>query len=400
MYLVALNFLTTIIENQFFGAMIKSSFFIFLFFNLSGLYAQYDTTIQTRSYTVVKDLKKDWMTIDEKNEYIPFVENIKQKAPVVSFPVSLIQYQGYWLEYCVPEKSTVLINKSITSYYPEQACVRYQTDVLRKTYQQDTIWITIYFPNHSYDAVSTSILGEGFQAVHNNMPVIRKKNGLSDFFATGFVLLLISYALLLNNFPKAFKNFHSSHNIFSLNVKEDTFTKVTFVNRSNLIFILHYCFLIAYLFIILNSSANIIKVELPGYPIKSFGSFIIVWLELSGIALLLVAIKYILIVAIGALFRITRLVRLHLLDYYRMSVTYGSYIFIFLTGTYLLLGNSETFYYNIFVYLVVIFSIARVFLLYYRLFGAASFRNIYLISYICTSEVLPLFIGLKFFLIS
>jgi len=373
--------------------------FILLFCGFFQSFSQpLRTHIDDENYAVRKDLRKDWVTLDEEGNHIPFIENAGRQSPVISFALDLRQHQGLTLKCCIPKGSTILINQKVVDYQEGTSCVLYEIDSLYEQYKLSSIWFSIYDPHRSHHQITTRLVEQKTENTVSDVPVMRSSTEINNFFAAGLVVMLLFYAVLSHQFPKAFKNYHSFRNISSLNLQEDMYTKIKLLNTTNLMFLLHYGLLVAYLIIVFVHTSNVLEVQLPGYPIDSFSGFISIWIKVALLVLGVFALKYIMVMAIGTLFRLSRIVQHHILDYFRMSLTFGVILFTILVFTYLGLGKGQTIYYNIFVYSVVIFSLLRVFLLFHRLFDISAFRNIYLFSYICTLEILPLFIGFKFFL--
>ena len=348
--------------------------------------------------TITKDLRKEWVTLGQENTYVPFLENSQVSSPVVSFELDLRQHQGLLLRCCVPKGSTMLINQKIVAYQEGSSCLLYSIDSLHDQYKLPSIWVSIYDAQKRYDQIATQVIEKKRKEVESNMPVVRSSTEIQNFFTVGLVVLLLFYAVLSHQFPKVFRNYHSIRNISSLNLQEDMYTRIKLLNSTNFIFLLHYGLLVAYLIIIFVHTANVLEIRLPGYPLENFSGYFSAWIKIALLVMGVFALKYIMIASAGVLFQLSRIVQHHILDYFRMSLTYGVVLFTILVFTYLGLGDDKTVFYNIFVYSVVIFALLRVFLLFHRLFDISSFRNIYLFSYICTSEILPLFIGFKFFL--
>lgn len=372
---------------------------IVLFCGISQSFSQVKNIhINDENYTVVKDLRKDWVTLSKNNSYIPFIENSEERSPVISFELELQQHQGLLLKCCVPKGSTILTNQKVVGYQEKTSCMLYALDSLYEQYKSSSVWFSIYDPQRTYYQISTQLVEKKDENTVSDLPVLRSATGIQNFFVAGLVVLLLFYAVLSHQFPKVFKNYHSFRNISSLNLQEDMYTKIKLLNSTNLMFVLQYGLLVAYLIIVFVHTANVLEIRLPGYPLESFSDFFTVWIKVTLLVLGVLVLKYVMVSAIGALFRLSRIVQHHMLDYFRMSLTYGVILFTILVFTYLGLGKNHTVFYNIFVYSVVVFSLLRVFLLYHRLFDISSFRNIYLFSYICTLEILPLFIGFKFFL--
>ncbi|MGD1895147.1 MAG: hypothetical protein ACFB15_31705 [Cyclobacteriaceae bacterium] len=74
-------------------------------------------------YFVIKDLRSEWLTVDEENRYIPFISDQQKKGSVIGIPIDLIEYQGSKLRRCAPKNSSLLINQRLIKNFGSSNCI-------------------------------------------------------------------------------------------------------------------------------------------------------------------------------------------------------------------------------------------------------------------------------------
>ena len=353
-------------------------------------------------YQVIKDLNREWITVGENKKYVPYIDKSMADIPVIGVPLALSRYSGNLLLVCIPSNSALLIEKKITSFYEDATCVRLDIDSLRQFYDKESIFITVYQPEKKFEEVGLWVVqplnSSDIQAA--NAIQKRDTSALGDFFSVGILLLLIIYAILINQYPKIFSNLYSLSRVFSLRTREDN-TRIRLINEAHVVFLIQHCLLLAFLFIILVSTTDLITLDVPylDFQPESFGGFMLLWGEVALAVFGVIWAKYIIVMLFGSLFRLRQLRFLHMLDYMRMSLVYGALLFTLIILVFAGVGYYQSSYFDILIYLFVGLSALRVIILYFRLFSSASFRNMYLISYLCVAEIIPLLIGLEVLII-
>lgn len=350
------------------------------------------------NYQVVKDLKEGWLKVDKNNQYVPFIEDDgANDSPVVGALVDLQQYSGSSLLCIIPSGSSVLIEQQIIGHYDKASTIFLGIDSLQQIYNRDQILISVYTPDKNYEQLQLLIVKEGGAGAGTQHTLLeRADTSLEDFFIVGLLVLLASYAFQLNQYPKTFRKLYDLRKVFSFKIREET-GKIRLVNEANLVFLVHHCFLVAYLMVLLLSTSDVLNLSLVVNPPQSFYEFMLTWLELTVGVFLVIWLKYFTVMMFGALFGMRHLKYIHIFDFMRMSFIFWSILFLVFALIYSGFTVSDSMYTTILVYVFITFAIGRIFILYSRLFTGTSFRNLYLFSYICTSEVIPLLIGIELF---
>lgn len=354
------------------------------------------------SYEIIKDFNREWITVGQANRYVPYIDKRMAEIPVVGVSLDLTRYSSNRLLVCMPPNSTLLIEKKISDFRKEAACLSLDIDSLQQVYGKSELFISVYQPGKNFEEVGIWVVQSlpGTQLRSANLLSERKVSLLDDFFVIGILILLILYAVLINQYPKIFRNLYSISRVFSFKIREEN-SRIRLINEAHVLFLIQHCLLLGFLFIILVSTTRLLSIELPylDFQPDSFGGYMLLWGKVSVLAFGIIWAKYIIVMLFGALFRLRQLRYLHMLDYMRMSLIYGALLFSLLILIFAGIGYNASQYFNLLVYLFVGLAAIRVIILYFRLFRNASFRNMYLISYLCVAEVIPLLISLELLVI-
>lgn len=342
---------------------------------------------------------EEWLKIDENGRYVPFIGYEKTDSPVIGIVLDLPRYVGNSLRCCVPKQSAILIEQQMVGHYDKAGCVLFDIDSLQRLYGREQVLISVYQPKSFFENLDFSVVtkGKGQQAVVSDLSLKRENTPLENFFIVGLLVLLGSYAFQINQFPRTFKNLYDFGKVFSFKVREEN-TRVKLFHELHFVFLLHHCLLVAYLLILLTSAHSLVDLSAVIGQQDTFWAFVITWLKLAVAVFLVIWLKYIMVMMLGSLFGLKALKYMHALDFMRMSLILWSFVFVVMTLIYASALVANPLYANILVYIFIAFAFARVVVLYYRLFTSKSFRNVYLFSYICASEIIPLFVGLELFI--
>lgn len=369
-----------------------------LFLGTSLLRSQPLPKAWQEQYEVIKDLNREWVTIDRNNRYIPYVDESMAEVPVVGVIVDASKHSGNHILVCAPANSAILMGKKISSYQQDRVCILMDVDSLQEVYAKESMLISIFqsrkdFEEAGFWIVQAKSMNDSQVA---NLSYKREVSLLKDFFTVGLLLLLIMYAILINQYPKIFKNLYNLNRVFTFKVRDDN-TRIRLINEAHVMFLIQHCFLLGFLLIILVSTTDLIQINIPYLDLTpdTFGSYMILWGQMALLVLAAIWLKYIIVMLFGVLFKFRQLRFLYMLDYMRMSLIYSAFLFALLTFVFAGIGYYNDSYFNLIIYLFILLASIRVIVLYFRLFRSASFRNIYLFSYICVAEVIPLLVGLE-----
>lgn len=368
---------------------------VLLFHSFSTLGQATSLETSDDEYFIIKDLRQEWLTVDEENRYVPFVSDRQWKGPVVSVQLDPVRYSGNTLRCCVPKNSALLINQQLVRNFGRSACTFLDIDSLRNQYS-GKILVTIFQPEKDFDRISLEVVSFGKAPADNNPVLARAKSAKMDFFVLGLVVLLVFYAVLRNQYAKNFRVIYNIPRIFSSKVREDD-VRIKLLNEAHIAFLIQHCLLIAFLLIIIVPPNVDLPFTIPylNFPIQTFSKYILLWGELALIVFVTIWAKHLLLMLLGTLFRLRAMKYLHMFDFMRMSLVFWAGVFVVMICFFPNVHISEEIYIKSLIYGFLLFALLRVAVLYFRISKNASFRNVYLFSYICVAEILPLLAGLE-----
>jgi hypothetical protein len=357
-----------------------------------------DGNTQSTEHETIKDLSEDWLYYHEnEDEYLPLIQDM-DKVAAVHFHLPLPEYQDYHLYLQLVPESSIWINQKLIRI-ASSSIITWPIDSLINLYGSKNIFISIYKPaSRKQNLASYIIYEKGIEATLSadivNFELRKTQNTYRDFFILGLIIILIIYTILLNVHARSFKTFYDISHTLSLNIREEYTFKGRAFNTTNIAIILGHCFLIAYLVMV------IIGFQESNQPLdfKSLNGAIWQWIIFSAIAFLIFLVKYWIINLIGGLFDLREIINRHYLEYLRMSKIFFAFLFVVLCIIYLGFEVDIGKNHQIFINFAIAFLIIRVLLLFFKFMRSSSFKNFYLFAYLCSTEFLPLIIGLKFIL--
>jgi hypothetical protein len=224
-------------------------------------------------------------------------------------------------------------------------------------------------------------------------PVLRSL--AADFPGLGLLFLLANAALLIAANRRAFGRFFDVNDLFTLRVRDEAFLINKPFSSLSLLFVLHLSFLVAYL-LLLAQSQNIdlfgLRALLPAE--LDLPKIILAFLGLSAGIFGLLMGKFFLLFAFGQLYRADDVPNVHFFKILQASLLFFTTLVLLsavLTnvGGLAWVGTSA-------LVLLGLFYAARLVLLYLTIRSLSRLKNLYLISYLCLVELIPLIVGLRF----
>ena len=383
-----------------------SAFFCLLF--CFSLAVQAQVEVDGQSFTVMKDLRKDLLVYSETYEsYVPYVQGTRFNSSAGVFILPLHQYSDYQLLIQPPAESSLLINQSIVDFYWRQGSYLYPIDSLMEQYG-DSCVMSIFHPSLNPEEISVAIIsrkpysytepgtGEGdeFLKVHE-----RPARNFNDFFVVGVLVLLAMLAALRNLFPRIFNSYYDLSRALALRVRDEPGFTMKLSARGHVPFIIFYSLLFGFLIIVLLQQSKEVVSVFDFLNFNSFGSYLYAWLLLSVVVFFFQLFKYWLLLLIANIFNISDFAYIHFFDFLRLSQIFYTLVFSIVVLVFLGAESYIDAGAILLLQIVAIFAIIRVALIFFKLLQLSQFRKTYLFSYLCTTEILPLLIGLKFLIV-
>ena len=363
--------------------------------------------VNGQSYMVMKDLKESFLIYsDAYDTYIPYVQGtpFSSSAAVVVLPLK--QYRDYQLLIEPPAESSLLINQRIVDYYWNTGGYLYPIDSLMSRYG-DSCTISIFNPSLQpedlkvavisrtpYSYTEPSVGSEDFLKVYE-----RPARSFTNFFIIGVLVLLAILAALRNLFPKIFSSYYDLSRAIALRVRDEPNFTMKISSRGHVPFIIFYSLLFGFLIMVLLQQADEVVSVFDFLAFQSFGSYLYAWMLLSIIVFFFQLFKYWLLMLVARIFNIGDFAYIHFFDFLRLSQIFYTVVFSIVVLVFL---GAESYIDPsaiLLLRIVAFFAVIRVALIFFKLLRLSQFRKTYLFSYLCTTEILPLLIGLKFLII-
>lgn len=372
----------------------------FLFFISSGIVVADD-----RSFVIIKDLRESWYVYDKgMKSYVPFVDEENHNSPYIGFFAPERAYKGKAIFLSVPKNTSLLLDNKLVKHYHKASEETILLDSLYSSTSSLNPFFTLYNPSLNVALVKTLIISEDpkFSVLKGDAGqsyfelIQRNINGLKDFYLSGILILLVFFGVLFHSFKKFFRDYFNVGRTLTLRVRDEGIYKMNILSSVNILFLVFLSLTISFLLLSLFSLGEWRHFGFLNWStmVNSFQS----WILLAGLALSFFLLKYLFIYIISSIFLISDFKRIHFYDSTRITIFFFNMLLVGFVVYYLNLQYFSGFSFNRWaIYSIVLFLIFHIIFIFMKLMNVYPYRKLHLFSYLCTTEIIPLIIGLKFF---
>jgi hypothetical protein len=384
-----------------------SLFVVLALFLFCSLPAGAQVEVNGQSYTMVKDLREELLVYSNSYDtYVPYVKGTPFRSSAAVFMLPLDHYSDFQLLIQPSPETALLINQRIVDYYWHEGNYLYPIDSLLRQHGDTAVFSLFHsgldpeeltvavISRQPYSSTEASAETEEFLRVYE-----RPEKNFDNFFIVGVLVLLAVLAVLRNLFPRVFASYYDLSRALAIRVRDEPNFTMKISGRGHIPFIVFYSLLFGFLLMVLLQQAEEVVSIFDFLTFESFGSYLYAWVLLSVVVFFFQLFKYWLLMLVARIFNIGDFANIHFFDFLRLSQTF--YTFMFALVVLIFLGASAYIDEGAIMLLrvVAVFAIIRVLLIFFKLLRVSQFRKTYLFSYLCTTEILPLLIGLKFLII-
>lgn len=354
----------------------------------------------------VYDLQNDWLVYSSQyHNYVPFSKGINEGSKSVSLYVDLLKNRRYFLLVKAENESYLFFEGALQRKLVKDEWLIMSIDSLFRSYKKEELLLSVYgnagiedkeiLICHKKPETQNGIIEKATSTLINIKPINFSPFG--NFSILAMLVILILNAWIFNVSPLAFSRLVNPLELFNNDPREQL-SKLNKPYSNTVIFMVAIVsMLMSFLLVFfatnkvdLFSVSNILSEE------STLVEFLIDFLMLSMIFFLLTYGKFIFMVLVGQMLNLDKLVDTIFLKIIQSS--YFFYVALFLLVFMLSLNNALWLGplrpYILFPFLI--FYVFRFFTLYVVTKPSASFINLYLFSYLCVIEIIPLIIGIKF----
>lgn len=358
----------------------------------------------SQQFYPVYDFRNDWLVYDPGyKSYVPYIDEQHASIPAVSVFVDVESNRRYNLLVSTEADGYLFINSALKRKLVANTWQIINLDSLYRIYRTPELFVTIY----GRPGVDDKLLYIGHQKTASQKTVVVTDSGLSilprrmtvygSFFTLSLLLILTINAYLFNVHHRAYLRFFDLTDLLSVTMRDELFLVNRPLNRVNILFILNLSFILAYLFLVVQTkNIDIFSSRALLLRGQRLDDLIITFLELSGLAFLLMMGKYLLLLMIGGLYKLEEIVNLHFFKLIQSSLLFFT---AFLLVVSILAVNTpviETWSSTWLMFTLIAFYVGRLILLYIVIAHKGDIKNLYLFSYLCIVELIPLIIGMRF----
>lgn len=344
-----------------------------------------------------------WIVSDPvTGAYLPYTPGaVESKA--ISFIIEPGAHPGKVIRICAESGSSLLIEASLAGYYDQSSCDEFELDSLGKQYKGVHIFFTIYnsdlsfSSSYSYAIITPGSRHEMPRDDLDLIPIPRGNMDFRDFFVLGLVIILLLLAGFFRFQLRTFRTFYDLRSIFSLRSRATELQTLRLFERTNLLVLLLHSLLVAFVVMVVASARQEWANLLPDFDTGDLYTDLFYWGSITLALFLFYVIKFGFIVQVSSLFGLRQFRDQHILDYLRMSMVFFLAFFVLLTIINLSTRIVNTELVSLVTGGVVLFMVFRVVVIYLKLSTHSSYRALHLVSYLCSTEILPLIFILKLF---
>ncbi|WP_259015617.1 DUF4271 domain-containing protein [Emticicia fluvialis] len=356
-------------------------------------------------YYLVHDYHDDWRVYsDRAKAYVPYISEQHVNYPAHTVFCDIESNRGYNLLIQVQKEDNFLfINGSLRQKIPANSWIVLNVDSLYKVYRQPQIFITLYgSPDIAYKK-----LYMGYKRQLNQKPIILAESGIKaqpraptpykNYFVLVSVFILIIFTYLSNSYVRAFDRYYNLQDLFKTLVRDQSFLINRPLNRMNILFISMLAMLISFFYMLLQSKGiNVFGSKTFLQEGETFGVLASNYFRICLIVFIALIFKYFFISLIGQLFNLEKVVDLHYFKIIQSSIIFYSALVLVLLVMFLEYFPIDL---NWSAYLytpVILFYLVRFFIVYFTINRSVTIPSLYLISYLCIVELLPIVLGIRF----
>jgi len=357
------------------------------------------------AYTIIYDLKYDWLEYNKDLKvYIPHIKENNSNKIIYSLRINFNDYPGcYLLLKSQNSNDYLFFGSKMKQVLPKDEWVKFSYKDLSKVNNNAAFILSIYGDknpeNHSV------FFGFPFSKASNIRKI--KANNFLDFsprsfssiqssLVVFFLFCLIMMSFLTSNFSKAYKKFYSINDMLSFKIKETSFLVNKPMDRPNMMIVILLSMFSSFVFILCQSKGfDILSNNFIFQNGDSFGVLTSNFFKLTIIIFVLYIAKYFLINTIGSLFNIEKIVDIHYFKLIQISLVFFTIVLVILLISYnAYFGNVSNFK-NLFTVILLFFYSIRALIIYFSINQTGNIKTLYLISYLCIVEILPILIGTR-----
>ena len=340
---------------------------------------------------IVYDLKQDWVYYNsEHGGFLPVGEQDLQ-SKTISFKLSDSEFDKFYLTIGVHHKAYLFHRKKLLATLPI-GISSYRIDSLRRLIDSEEPFLTIYgnklLPELTTE-VRTKYLASSELEVYQP---IRFANNFSNFFYLAATLIFVFFVFLKAQFPELTNQYLLVHKVFRIRTVDESIYKIQHLGFPNNLFI---AFISLILSLLLLSFMYFFPGQLHFMDISpatsSFWELALSWLQIFLVLVVLLILKYLLTVLMSSAFAL-KIGNVHYASSLRFLMLFAMAVLMLTIIELIMVGViPDTIFWIVSVLAIIVMEV----ILFFKLTLLTTHRLLYIITYLCATELIPMVILFK-----
>lgn len=354
----------------------------------------------------IYDYQNDWLVYNSQyKNYVPYSQGVNESVRSVSLSIDLLKNRRYFLLIKTEAEGYLFLNGALQQRLPSEEWLKLNIDSLFRSFKSEELLLTVYGSSgisgkkvllcNQKQKNAAGIVHHSASTLINIKPIPFSQFG--NFAVMAMLIILILNAWIFNLNPLSFVRLINPLEYFNNNPREQLSKINKPYSNSIIFFVLIDAMLMAFLLLFFTTNdLNLFSVITILTEQTNTFQYFLDFLLLSGIFFVLIYGKFILMSVVGNMLNLDKLVDTLFLKIIQSAYFFYAALFLIV----FMLGFNHTSWfiplkpYILFPFLF--FYIGRFISLYVVTKPSTSFINLYLFSYLCVIEIIPLIIGIKF----
>jgi len=345
------------------------------------------------SQQLIQDLQQDWLMYNaEYNGFLP-VDLQNLETEIINFSLENDELDPFYLVIGVRDEAHLFYRDKLISTL-EPGYTSFAIDSLKEALGSESPFLTIYghlLLPYLETAIYTSPLPH--DSMERYEPV-RFANAFSNFVYSVTTLILIFFILLRVWMSEVVEQYLLVPRSLRLKTIDELIYKIPYLRSPNIWFLLFLASLFAY-------ATTIFMYFYPNelhffgwHPTSaSYGKLLLFWGLITVVIFIGIILKYVLTQIVASLFGLS-IANIHYASSLRLIVLLGLLLALMGLSQFLFgIQFSENYYWSVLVISLVIIEL----ILYFKLTLVTSYTLLYIIVYLCATEIIPVIFLFKLY---
>ena len=352
-------------------------------------------------YYKIDDLVDEWKIFsEEENGLVPYIESINSRTSNIHLLISPERYKSNGLLLKCDGGLAVFLNNQLIHTKKERHQIVFSIDSLAEIYGRSDFLISIYSPDGVEDLetciVSYSEKNPALIESIDHLTIFMREDGpIWDFMRMGILIILILYVILINIDIRVFSDYYNIINSFLRSTADEFLNRARNISRIDLVYIIVLSAVLSFLIVI---ATDQFPMDTEQEVTHSVGQLFVNWLWILLAMFSWILMRFFIISLSSDLFKVRSVGTIHTFEYLRITNFYGLSIFLLLVCLLFIFHIDLAIFSYLILYSVIVISLIRALLLYFKFLKSTDYTKLYLFSYLCIAELLPVIIGLKILL--